>query len=159
LVGISFHVRFQGVSLDSPWVYRYIERMGELGLLPYLHAIGDSPEESLWKVDALAGAFPDLTMLVLDAFSNFEQAREVLHVADRRANLVFDTALAYNFGLVEPAIAKFGPERFFYGTDIYSWPASTKPSHHLNDILASNMTHERKVALLGGTLRDILRIS
>jgi predicted TIM-barrel fold metal-dependent hydrolase len=155
-VGISFHVRFQGVSMDSPWVRRYIERMGEVGLIPYLHAIGDSPEEALWKIDALADDFPDLTMFVLDAFSSFEQAREVIHVADRRANLLFDTALAYNFGLVQPALARFGPQRFFYGSDIYSWPAVTKPGHMLDQIVDSDLSHADKTALLGGTLRGVL---
>jgi predicted TIM-barrel fold metal-dependent hydrolase len=159
LVGISFHVRFQGVSMDSPWVRRYVERMGEVGLIPYLHAIGDSPEEALWKIDALAGAFPDLTMFVLDAFSSFEQAREVVHIADRRANLIFDTALAYNFGLITPAVARFGSHRFFYGSDIYSWPAVTKPGHLLGQILDSDLSHADKTALLGGTLRGVLGLA
>ena len=30
----SFHTRFQGVSLDSRWIVRYLERMGERGLVP-----------------------------------------------------------------------------------------------------------------------------
>ena len=36
LVGISFHTRFQGVSMDSPWVARYVERIGELGMVPVI---------------------------------------------------------------------------------------------------------------------------
>jgi predicted TIM-barrel fold metal-dependent hydrolase len=158
LVGLSFHVRFQGVSLDSPWVHRCIERMGPHGLVPYLHAIGDSPEEALWKVDALAGAFPDMKMFVLDAFSNFEQAREVAYVLERRENLYFDTALAYTFSLIEPQVRRFGAQRFFYGSDIYSWPIATRPSHVLAQLLESSLTDSEKTAVLGGTLRSLLRL-
>ena len=50
LVALSFHTRFQGVSLDSLWIVRYLERMGEVGLVPLLHAMDDTPEESLWKL-------------------------------------------------------------------------------------------------------------
>ena len=51
MVGISFHGRFQGVSHDSPWVHRYIERLGELGMVPFIHAPSESPEESLWNAN------------------------------------------------------------------------------------------------------------
>lgn len=156
MAGISFHARFQGVSMDSPWVYEYIECMGEHGLIPYLHAIGDSPEESLWKIDGLAAAQPDMTMMVVDAFSNFEQLREMLPIAERRPNLVFDTSLAYNFELIAPAITRLGVDRFFYGSDVYSWPAAARRSHILSQILESDLAHGDKVELLGGTLRRIL---
>jgi predicted TIM-barrel fold metal-dependent hydrolase len=158
MVGISFHVRFQGVSMDSPWVHRYVERMGEVGLIPYLHAIGDSPEEALWKIDDLAADFPDLTGFVLDAFSNFEQARQVIAIADRRPRLFFDTALAYNFDLVMPAIRRFGADRFLYGSDIYSWPLVTRPSHLLAQILESDLTRGEKEQIVGANLRALLSL-
>jgi predicted TIM-barrel fold metal-dependent hydrolase len=47
LVALSFHTRFQGVSLDSRWVVRYLERMGERALVPIIHAMDDTPEEAL----------------------------------------------------------------------------------------------------------------
>ena len=34
LVGMSFHTRFQGVSIDNHWVSAYVGAMGELDLLP-----------------------------------------------------------------------------------------------------------------------------
>ncbi|HUS61558.1 MAG TPA: amidohydrolase family protein, partial [Acidimicrobiales bacterium] len=75
LVALSFHTRFQGVSMDSAWVLRYLERMGEAGLVPILHAMDDTPEESLWKLAVVARRFPDLTILALDAFGGFEATR------------------------------------------------------------------------------------
>jgi hypothetical protein len=134
-------------------------RIVELGLVPYLHAIGDSVEEALWKIDAIAADFPDATMFVLDAFSNFEQAREVVPIAERRPNLTFDTALAYSFDhLVLPAIRRVGIDRFFYGSDIYSWPVAAKPAHVLSQIVASDLTDDDTALLLGGTLRRLLHL-
>ena len=57
LVALSFHTRFQGVSLDSQWILRYLERMGELGLVPILHAMDDTPEEALWKLTLHLGGW------------------------------------------------------------------------------------------------------
>ena len=62
LVAFSFHTRFQGVSMDSQWILRYLERMGEVGLVPLMHAMDDTPEESLWKLASIARQLPDLTM-------------------------------------------------------------------------------------------------
>jgi predicted TIM-barrel fold metal-dependent hydrolase len=154
LVGFSFHVRFQGVSLDSPWVRRYTARMLELGLVPFIHAIADSPENALWKVEALAAQFPGAPMIVLDAFSSFEQAREVLPLAERQPQLRFDTSLAYTFGLIEPLIRALGPERVVFGTDLYS--LVPRGGHVLEQILASDLDDAAKAAVLGGNLRGLL---
>ncbi len=159
MVGISFHGRFQGVSHDSPWVHRYLERLGELGLVPFIHAPAESPEESLWKAEGLAEDFPDLTMLALDVFSGFEQARQAVRVAERRPNLVFDTALAFDFHFIMPVIRRCGPERVVYGSDLYSWPSGAYGDAGLGQILAADLDDESKAAILGGTLRRILRLA
>ena len=101
LAGISFHTRFQGVSLDSRWITSYVERMGELGLVPVIHCIPESPDEALWKLVALARAFPDLPMLVLDAFEAYETTREITAIADLVPAVCFDTSLSYNFDFIE----------------------------------------------------------
>ncbi len=156
LVGISFHVRFQGVSLESPWVRRYLERLATNGLVPYVHAISESPDEALWQIDNLAADFSDVTMLVLDAFSGFDQSRQALSLAERRPNLLFDTSLALNFDLITPVITRYGYERIVYGSDTYSWPLGVRGSHILPQILESGLSDEAKTAILGGTLRKLL---
>jgi predicted TIM-barrel fold metal-dependent hydrolase len=159
MVGVSFHGRFQGVSHDSPWVHRYVERLGELDLVPFLHAPAESPEESLWKAEALAEDFPDLTMLVLDAFSGFEQSRQAVRVAIRRPNLVFDTALAFDFHFIMPLVRDCGPERVVYGSDLYSWPSGTYGDAGLGQILKTDLDDATKAAIVGGTLRRILGLA
>jgi uncharacterized protein len=155
-VGISFHGRFQGVSHDSPWVHRYVERMAEIGLVPFVHAPAGSPEESLWKAEGLAHSFPDVTMLVLDAFSGFEECREVPFVAERCPNLVFDTALAFDFEFVLPTIERCGADRVLFGSDMYSWPSGKYGQRAVAQIVESALSDEDKAAVLGGTLSKIL---
>ncbi|ODQ96381.1 hypothetical protein BHQ17_01530 [Mycolicibacterium holsaticum] len=157
LHGISFHTRLQGVSLDSRWVRRYLHRMGELGLVPFLHSIGESSAEALWKIDVLAGDFPDLPMIVLDAFSTFEQSLFAPHVAERRPQLVFDTALAHGFSLIQNLITRCGADRVMYGSDLHSSasgiPAVTELS---GEILASSLSDADKSAVLGGNAARVL---
>ena len=46
--------------MDSPWVPRYVERVGELGMVPVIHAMTESADEALWKAAEVARAFPDV---------------------------------------------------------------------------------------------------
>jgi predicted TIM-barrel fold metal-dependent hydrolase len=156
LAGITFHGRFQGVSHDSPWVVRYIERLAEVGLVPFVHAPADSPEEALWKTEALAHRFPDLVMVVLDAFMDFEQCREVIGVAERCPNLVFDTALAFDFAFILPLIRAVGAHRVVYGTDLYSWPTGEYGEGTLEQILASDLDEAGKALVLSGNIERVL---
>src|SRR5262249_88483 len=124
-------------------------------MVPYVHAISESPDEALWQIDNVAADFPDVTMVVLDAFSGLDQSRHVMALAERRPNLLFDTSLALTFSLIAPVIARHGHERIVYGSDTYSWPSSGR-SQVLPQLLASDLTDDAKTAVLGGTLRTVL---
>ncbi|MCF2531605.1 amidohydrolase family protein [Yinghuangia soli] len=156
LVGVSFHARFQGVSTDSPLVRALLGPMGELGLVPFVHAMGEAHGEPLWQVQALARDFPDLTFLVLDCFSDFEQCRQALIVAEQTPNLVFDTSLVYTFDLVEPFLRRFGPDRLVFGTDLYSAPLGYRRNHVLGQLLDCDVPDDVKQAVLAGTLERLL---
>lgn len=158
LVAISFHTRFQGVSLDSRWISRYLERMGEVGLVPVIHAMDDTPEEALWKLTRLARGIPDLTILALDAFGGFEATRQCFQVAELAPNVVFDTSLSYNFDFIEDFAREFGAHRVVFGTDLYSHPVGRRISHLLPQIEGCRLGDEDKAAILGGTARRLLRV-
>ena len=155
LGGISFHARFQGVSMDDPWIVRYVARMAEIGLVPVLHAMTESPDEALWKVAEIARALPDVSMLVLDSFSTFEGTKEASVVAEQCENLVFDTSLAYNFDFLEAFANRFGAHRVAFGTDLYSPPVGRRISHLLAQILESPLPASDKTAILGGNARRL----
>jgi len=155
LAGISFHTRFQGVSLDSRWVARAVERLAEWGMVPVIHAMDDTPEEALWKLAALARAVPDVPILALDAFSSYEATRQCDFVAEVAPNIVFDTSLSYNFDFIEGFARRFGVERVVFGTDLYSWPVGRRISHLLDQIVESDLGTPEKAAILGGNARRL----
>ena len=159
LVGVSFHTRFQGVSLDSRWVDRAVERLAARGLVPVVHAMDDTPEEALWKLAALARRFPDVPMLALDPFSSFEATRQCFVVAELAPNVVFDTSLSYNFDFIEDLTRRFGADRVAFGTDLYSWPVGRRISHLLDQIVASDLSRDEKAAVLGGNARRLFGVS
>jgi predicted TIM-barrel fold metal-dependent hydrolase len=158
LAGISFHVRFQGVSLDSQWVRAYVGRMVEKGLTPVLHAVHETSENPLWKVATIARAFPDTQILVLDAFGTHEGTKECFFAAEVAPNLVFDTSLAHGWGLIEHFARQFGAERVAFGTDLYSWPLGRKVSPIAAEVAASTLDDEAKRLILGGNARRLFRI-
>lgn len=158
LVAISFHTRFQGVSMDSQWVLRSLERIGERGMVPIIHAMDDTPEESLWKLASIARSLPDLTILALDAFGGFEATRQCFFVAEVAPNVVFDTSLSYNFDFIEEFAVRFGAERVVFGTDLYSHPVGRRISHLLPQIVEASLPDDAKRAILGGTARRLLRV-
>ena len=159
LVAVSFHTRFQGVSMDSQWILRYLERMGELGLLPIIHAMDETPEESLWKLASIARQLSDVTILALDAFGSYEATRQCSFIADVAPNIVFDTSLSYNFDFIEAFARRFGVERVVFGTDLYSWPVGRRVSHLLDQIVASDLDPAAKAAILGGNARRLFRLA
>ncbi len=158
LAAISFHTRFQGVSIDSQWILRYLERMGELKLVPIIHAMDETPEEALWKLATIARRLPTLTIVALDAFGSFEATRQCSHVADVAPNIVFDTSLSYNFDAIEEFIGRFGHERVVFGTDLYSHPVGRRISHLLPQIIESGLSEEAKTAVLGANARRLLNV-
>jgi predicted TIM-barrel fold metal-dependent hydrolase len=159
LVALSFHTRFQGVSMDSQWILQYLDRMGKVGLVPVIHAMDDTPEESLWKLASVARQLPELTIIALDAFAGFEATRQCFHVAEIAPNIVFDTSLSYNFDYIEDFARRFGAERVVFGTDLYSHPVGRRISHLLPQIVESSLSHDDKAAILGGNARRLLGVS
>jgi uncharacterized protein len=158
IAGISFHTRFQGVSMDSPWVTRYVERLGDLGMVPVIHAMTESADEALWKAAEVARAFPDLSMLVLDAFSTFEGTREAFVIAERCPNLLWDTSLSYNFDFLEQFAQQLGAERVVFGTDLYSPPLGRRISHLVPQILESSLSDTDKAKIFGGNARALFAL-
>jgi predicted TIM-barrel fold metal-dependent hydrolase len=159
LVGISIHTRFQGVSLDSRFIIAYCERMAELGLVPVLHAMNETPEEALWKLARVARAIPDTPVLALDAFGSYEATRECFFIAEVAPNIVFDTSLSYNFDFIEDFANQFGPERVAFGTDLYSHPVGRRISHLLPQILESELSEASKQLILSGNARRLFGLN
>ncbi|MCB0993472.1 MAG: amidohydrolase family protein [Acidimicrobiales bacterium] len=159
LAGMSFHARFQGVATDNEWIARYVERMGELGLIPVMHALDETAEESLWKVGQLARRFPDITMLVLDGYATFEGTKQCSFLAELCPNLLFDTSMSYNADFIVSHIGRHGAHRYVFGTDLYSWPLGRRISHIKDELVASDLDDDTLAAVLGGNARSLFGLT
>jgi hypothetical protein len=159
LVGFSVHARFQGVSTDSPLVVALVRAAAELGLVPFIHAVEGVPDESIWRVEQVARAVPDTTIVVLDSFGGSEHARLAVIIAERTPNLVFDTSLAHHYMFVEAMIDAVGYERLVFGTDYYSMMPGPQHALVLDELLAGPLPPEHKSAILAGNLRRVLGLT
>lgn len=159
LVGVTFHTRFQGVSTNSPLVVALVRRMAELGLVPFIHAIAEVPDEAMWRVAEVARQVPDTTVVVLDAFSSSEQAEESLRAAEAAPNLVLDPSLSHDLFGVDRFVERFGHERLVFGTDIYSHARPHKANSTLEAVLRSGWSDEALRAVLAGNIRRILGLA
>ena len=159
LAGISFHTRFQGVSLDSRFILAYVAKMADLGLVPVIHAMNETPEEALWKLAVLARSIPETPVLALDAFGSYEATRECFFIAEVAPNILFDTSLSYNFDFIEDFAKQFGAERVVFGTDLYSHPVGKRISHLLPQIQESSLSDEQKTAILSGNARRLFGVA
>lgn len=160
LVGIGFHNKMQGVPVDSPLMFKLIDKIGEAGLIPFLHALGNDLE-SIWQVDLLAKAFPDLPMVILDVFHDLNQVKSLPDIAERRPNLYFDLSMSISFEFMgKPQVRAVGAERFVFGTNFYSLPTMDKPlGRPLEQILESDLSNTEKTAILSGNARRILGLA
>jgi hypothetical protein len=159
LDGLAWHHRLQGGYIDSPWMRPYLARMAELGLVPVIHTNAESKLEAPWRLQKLAYEFPQLRFLALDAFFSYEQSTEVLFLAERTPNVVWDLggpSAAGLFPLIEEAVRKLGSERFCFSANLsYAGIASPRPPELLERILGSDLDREHKANLLAGSLRRL----
>ena len=120
LKGVSFHTEFGGVTIDSPWMIKILERMGELNLVPLIHASNVVLHEALWRLGKVARALPDLQLVALEPFYTFDGLQECFFIADVAPNIIFDTASCSLVDLVIEFARQFGAERVVYGSQYYS---------------------------------------
>lgn len=157
--GVSFHVRFQGCTTDSPLVHQIVDRMGAESLVPFVHAYAEASDEALWRLDRLVQDFPELDFVVLDAFSSYDQFHQCLQLAERRPNVVFDTALtvAGNARFVRQFVRRVGAERVVFGSNLYS-SSVVQDLPFLDQLRNCGLTPADEEGIFGGTIRRILRM-
>jgi len=129
--------------------------MAELGLVPVVHAMNETPEEALLKLAVVARSIPETQILALDAFGSYEATRECSFIAEVAPNIIFDTSLSYNFDFIEDFARRFGAERVAFGTDLYSTPVGRRISHLLPQIVESSLSDVDKQLILAGNARRL----
>ena len=161
LRGVSFHTEFGGVTIDSPWMMKILERMGELGLVPLIHASNVVLHEALWRLGKVARALPDLQIVALEPFYTFDGLQECSFIADVAPNIIFDTASCAYTDLAIGLAREFGAERIAYGSQYYSQIRRGKLRANrgtlvLNDIVTTErLSDAEKQLILGGNARRV----
>jgi hypothetical protein len=157
LAGVSFHARWQGVATNSPLVIELVRRMSQLHLVPFLHGAAEVADEALWKLQEVARCEPETTMIVLDAFSAFEQGEHALRIAEDTPNLIFDTSLVFGTQVLQRFIDRVGSHRLVFGTDVYAGAQPLAHNRRLDSLFDLSLDENGLRAVLAGNLREILR--
>jgi predicted TIM-barrel fold metal-dependent hydrolase len=158
-VGLSVHTRFQGVQTDSPLVRALVTAAADAGLVPFIHAVEGVPDEAIWRVQQVARLVPDTPIVVLDAFSGAEHARQAVIIGQETPNLYFDTSLAHHFLFVDAMIRAVGAERIVFGTDYYSMMSGPQPSVVLDELVEYELPDRDKAAILSENLRGLIGLT
>ncbi len=156
LKGVSFHTEFQGVTIDSPWMMKILERMIDVGLVPLIHASNVVLHEALWRLAKVARAFPEVPIVALEPFYTFEGMQQCFFFAELAPNIIFDTASCSVNGMMIEMAQKFGADRIIFGSQFYSQKRKGVPTLHpkaqltLDEIIGSDrLSHEDKQKILG----------
>lgn len=143
LDGVVWHTRYQGVAVSDRRMHALVDEATDRGLPCYVHMFAESNLEAPWMFADLARNHPEATIVALDGFSASTQVQYVMDLADRFANILFDTAIC--FPLLRPLdafVARFGSERLLFGTDSYADPVSYNVPAVMEELLASDMDAE-----------------
>ncbi len=147
--GVMFHHRFQGVFIDN-WMMRpYLQKIQELGLIPFIHIMAGSEMENVWRLRVLAEEFPDVTFVALDSLSSFYQTEEIIQISSRVPNIYWDTACLW-----QPAftVARFvnhvGADRLLFGSDLYGSKTGHSPAENLGGVQGAEITEADKNKVL-----------
>jgi predicted TIM-barrel fold metal-dependent hydrolase len=160
LSGVSWHHRFQGGTLDDPFMHRAMERMAELGLVPAIHTGPSSSSESLWRLHRLASDFPGVTILAMDAFQTYEHTLNALHVAERTDNILWDLSHVKDWRRFGVWITRHGSLKLCFGGTLPYLGGSTEIADRLlDDIRTSDMNPEDRDNVLSANLARLLERS
>lgn len=168
LRAISFHTEFQSVTIDSAWMMRYLARMGELGMVPLIHASNVVLHEALWRLGKVARALPDLTIVAIEPFFTYDGMEESFFIADVAPNVIFETASCFDTDLLLGFIARFGAERVVFGSQYYSRivPPGQTSAHQrrclaiMSDLAsAPGLSDAEKALVLGANARALFGLA
>ena len=158
LDGVVWHSRFQGVAVDHPLMRPLLKKVSELGLVPLIHTNAESNLEAVWRLERLAGEFPELTFVSLDALTTNTNSQLALDIAKRTKNILFDTAHVRGPGYVKNFVEAVGSERMIFGSLFYSHPASYDHCVSLEEIKSAKISDADKANILADNAKKLFKL-
>lgn len=117
---VSWHNRYQGLSVDAPIMFRFIEIASRHACAVFLHGTGNLDHEEAWRISRVVKSFPQTRFVVLDALMTYASIQVMVDLMKEVDNVWLDTAGATSFiHLVRQVAASVGPQRIVFGSDYY----------------------------------------
>lgn len=158
--GLVWHHRLYGASIAHPSTSIAASTVMQTGKVAAIHVISESSQESPLQVLDLVEQYPDLQILLLDAFSSPAQSRDAIRLASLARNLWFDTGCLSSVahGLDE-FVSTIGSGRLLLGTDYYADPPTYWHPFPIYEILSSPLSKEDKERILWKNAADLYSLS
>ena len=116
MAGLVWRHQNTACSQNVPVMTRFVARAAERGLLPMLHVTPLSGNETLWRVWHLAEQFPQVPMVALGAFSNWDQAGEAANPELRTESALRHVGSCKRARITWCVAARLGPDRLVFGS-------------------------------------------
>jgi len=144
LRGVGWHHADEGAYIDNPFMRPLLRQVQALGLIPFIH-VREREYENWWRLDVLAGEFPDLTIVAMSGITTTDDREHGVDIMKRRKNLLMDTAPAIYGGdqFLPDLVKRVGADRVLFGTD-------SNPTLTLEVIRRSSLSDEDKKKILSG---------
>ena len=88
--GVIWHHGACGFPVNHPFMRPLLRQARELKLIPFIHG-RQKEAESLWRLEAVAEEFPDVTFVAMDTFTSSEDRDHGAQILRRRSNILCDT--------------------------------------------------------------------
>jgi uncharacterized protein len=158
--GLVLHHRYEGRAVDHPAMWPLMENIAHHGVPVFIHMVPEASSEALWRLERLAGEFPAIQFVALDALSTPANVNWVMYAAGRMPNVAFDTGLLLpQLDVIRSFSTKIGADRLLYGSDLLVMPPSEHFPGPLFEILAAPITNEQRGKILGGNINRIMGCS
>lgn len=159
LEGVVWHNRFQGVAVDHQLMRPLLKKVSQLGLVPLIHTNAESNMEAVWRLERLAGEFPEITFLSMDALTTNTNSQLALDIAKRTPNILFDTAHVRGSGYVKNFVEAVGSHRLVFGSLFYSHPASYEHCATLDEVKGAKISDQDKANILSGNAKKLFKLA
>jgi predicted TIM-barrel fold metal-dependent hydrolase len=158
LDGLSWHHRFQGCFIDSPWMWPILERMRELALVPLVHVNVESSMEAHWRLQRLAQDFPDVSFLAMDGLWSYERCRHVFNTAALTPNIVWDFGGQVIYVTLEEWVGAHGSQTICFSADLAYQGGEAQRPRLLDLVERAAISDEDRANILGGNVRRLFRL-
>lgn len=155
--GFVFHHHFQGTIINDQRMWPILAAIQRHRRPVFIHIVSGSILEDPWRLTELAESFPEVTFVGLDGFSSPGVAGEMVGIAQRCPNVLFDTALLTSVAHgLEQFIESVGPDRLLLGTDFYTSPRLYQVPFPLYELINLGLADDELAAILGGNAKRLI---